>query len=291
MFELRDFLYLDTVRLYSFVSQIHGGLVSEISETIKRLGGVSAGINVGVPPFGGKIDASKGKEGERQQTIEMTDPAYFDVLYKYLKEKSEIRDVTALDLRGREKLTEGRFIEMSGIAKPPVVEYWIARIKQLVEFLDNNAKLFMQGQPKAKGGRASQRLTRQQLNLFKEMVRFLEDYIRISRKDPGKQYIYIAGGEQEYGVWCGLLPEFVTVPLEATLPAQVHIVGRVEKLLDEGDVYRIVDFSQFSQTSDMNKLLDALSGLGPLIGQTEIKETDLQAQYPDIFVTTIAVYR
>lgn len=291
MSELRDFLYLDTVRLYSFVSQIHGGLVSEINETIKRLGGVSAGISVGVPPFGGKIDASKGKEGERQQTIEMTDPAYFDVLYKYLREKSEIRDVSALGLEGRRKLTVGQFIEIGGTAKPPVVEYWIARIKQLVDFLDNNSKLLMQGQSKTKGGRASQGLSRKQLDLFKEMVRFLEDYIKISRKDPGKQYIYATGGERGYGVWCGLLPEFVAETLDATLPAQVRIVGRVEKLLDEGDVYRIVDFSQFSQTSDMNKLLDALSGLGPLIGQTEIKETDLQAQYPDIFVTPIAIYR
>jgi len=288
---LRDFLYLDTARLHSFVSQIHGGLVSEISETIKRHGGVSAGVNIGILPVGGKVDASKGQENERQQTVQLTNPAYFDVLYEYLKAESAIKDITASDLRVREQLTEGQFIEMSGIAEPPVVEYWIDRIRALVEFLDSNFKLIMQVQLKGRASGASQRLSTQQLNLFKEMVNFLEGYIKVSRKDPGRQYIHVANDGQSYGVWCGLLPDFAAVPLQAALPAQVHVVGRVERLLSEGDIYRIVDFSQFSQTGDMSKLLDALSGLGPLIGQTQIKETDLQAQYPDIFVTPVAIYR
>ena len=113
MSELRDFLYLDTSKLHSFVSQIHGGLVSEINETIKQLGGVSAGVSVGLTPVGGKIDASKGKESERQQTLQLTDPSYFNVLYQYLKKEKSIEDISSLDAKRREKLEVGQFVEIN----------------------------------------------------------------------------------------------------------------------------------------------------------------------------------
>lgn len=292
MSELRDFLYLDTAKLHSFVSQIHGGLISEINETIKRLGGLSAGVEIGLPPFGGKVGASKGKESEREQTIQLTDPAYFGVLYQYLKTEKKIESITASSLQERENLSEGQFVEMRGIAEPPVVEYWIARVRALVDFLDKNLNLIARTQTARKGkSRKHQLLPKRQMDLFKQMVDFLEDYINISRRDPGKQYIRISGEEPVYNVWSGLLPDFIVVPIQAILPVEVYIVGRVERLLDEGDVYKIVDFSQFSQASDIDKLLDALNALGPLIGQARINETDLQAQHPDIFVTPIAIYR
>lgn len=291
MSQLRDFLYLDTVKLHSFISQIHGGLISEINETIKRQGGMSAGIDIGIPTFGGgKVGASKGKENERQQTIQLTNPAYFGALYQYLQDESEIKGIAPGDLKTRQHLAEGQFVEMTGIAEPPAVEYWIARVRSLVEFIDKNLKLFTQTQTRSQR-RASQSLSRKQMDLFKGMVDFLEDYMQISRKDPGKQYIRVTEEESAYSVWCGLIPDFITTPLQAALPAKVHIVGRVERLLGEEDVYKIVDLSQFNQPADINKLLDALNTLGPLIGQNQISETDLQAQFPDFFVTPIAIYR
>jgi hypothetical protein len=288
MSELRDFLYLDTVKLHSFVSQLHGGLVSEINETLKRHGGLSAGIEVGIPPFGGKVGASKDKEDERQQTKHLTDPAYFSALYQYLRKESEIKDITVLSLQTRQQLAEGQFIEIIGIAEPPAVEHWIARVRALVDFIDRNFRLFAQTQTRSRG---TQTLSKQQMNLFKDMVNFLEDYMCISRQDPGKQFIRVVKEGQAYSIWCGLLPDFIMVSLEAALPAEVHVVGRIERMLSEGETYKIVDFSRFNQPGGINKLLEALNALGPLIGQKEIKETDLQAQYPDVFVTPIAIYR
>lgn len=291
MSQLRDFLYLDTVKLHSFISQIHGGLVSEINETIKRQRGISGGIDIGIPPFGGgKVGASKGKENERQQTIQLTNPAYFGALYQYLQGESEIEVIAVDDLQTRQDLTEGQFVEMMGIAEPPAVEHWIARVRSLVEFIDKNLKLFTHTTTKGQQ-RSSQPLSQKQMHLFKGMVDFLEDYMRISRKDPGKQYIRITEEEAAYSVWCGLIPDYITTPLEAALPAKVCVVGRVERLLGEEDIYKIVDLSQFNQPSNVNKLLDALNALGPLIGQRQISETDLQAQYPDVFVAPIAIYR
>lgn len=292
MSELRDFLYLDTAKLYSFVSQIHGGLVGEITETIKQHGGLSAGIQVGLPSLGlgGKIDAAKDKESERQQAMQLTDPAYFGVLYEYLTKKSMIKDVTASNLSSRHELTEGEFVEMIGLAEPPVAESWVARVKALMDFMDRNLKLFTQTQAKTKR-RGAQSLTRQQMNLFKDMVSFLEDYIHISRKDPGKQYIRVIREAHTFNAWCGLIPDYTTALLGVALPAKVHVFGRVERVLNEADIFKIVDFSQFNQQVNIGALLEALNALGPLSGQRPISETDLQASYPDVFITPVAIYR
>ena len=124
------------------------------------------------------------------------------------------------------------------------------------------------------------------------MLNFLEDFIRLSRKDPGKQFIRIKRGEELFSVWCGVIPMYTTTPLDAILPAEVSVVGRVEKILAEGESFKIVDFSKFNQSAtDIGKLFDALNALSPMIGQKEIREKDLQADYPDIFITPIAIYR
>lgn len=290
MSQLRDSLYLDRDKLYSFISQIQGGKVSEISETIRSRGGISGGIELSIPTIvSGRAGASKDKENERQQTIQLTDPAYFGILYDYLKGK-EIRSIELGNIQTCQGLVEGQFVEVTGTAEPPAVEHWIARIRSLVAFIDKNLSLFARTQPRNKH-RPSQVLSQQQMKLFKEMVDFLEGYVQLSRKDPGRLYIRITDEAQAYSVWCGLVPDYIAAPLQAALPAKMHLVGRVERFLEKDDVYKIVDFSQFNQSSDVNNLLDALNALGTLIGQKKVSETDLQAQYPDIFVTPIAIYR
>lgn len=290
MSALRDFLYLDTGKLYSFISQIHGGIADEIRETIRQQGGFSAGVEIGIPPFGAKLGGTKDSASEQQQTKRLTDPAYFSALHQYLRTESQIKDITGSGLELRQELLEGEFVEIGGTAEPPAVDYWIARVRELVDFLDRNLRLLTQTQDKGRR-RTTQSLSRQQMNLFKDMVAFLEDYIKISRKEPGKQFIRVGPEVQGYGVWCGLIPDFIKVPLQASLPAKVRVVGRVERLLAQGQVFKIVDFSQFSQTTDVGGLLAALNALGPVIGQKAISEKDLQAQYPDIFVAPIAIYR
>jgi hypothetical protein len=289
MADLRDFLYLDTIRLYSFVSQIQGGLVNEISETIKQLGGLSAGLNVGLPPLGGKVDASKGKESERQQTIHLTDPAYFDALYRYLK-RDGLTDITNADIRTHEKLNVGQFIEVQGAAEPPVVENWVSQFRSMFEFFERNFKLFAKSQGQHKKHAVSS-VSNQQMREFKAILDFLTDYINMSRKDPGRQYIRVSLNKREFNVWCGLLPNYVIVPLQSVLPGEVCVFGRIERLLNEGEVWKIVDITQFNEASQAEKLIDMLNGFNTITGQKPISESDLRAQYPDIFVTPVAIYR
>jgi len=289
MSELKDFLYLDTSKLHSFVSQIHGGLISEINETIKQLGGVSAGVSVGLPPVGGKIDASKGKESERQQTLQLTDPSYFNVLYQYLKKEKGIEDISSLDQNKRVKLEIGQFVEIQCLAEPPVVENWILRAKELFGFLERNMRHL--GKLTKGKTKSSAQLSNMQMREFKAILDFMEDYITISRKDPGKQYIQGSTTDEEFKYWFGLLPDYINIELGAALPANVRIFGRVERLMKDGEIYKIVDFSQFGQSSGVDKLLDALNGLSSVFGQKEIIESDLQAQFPDIFITPVGIYR
>jgi hypothetical protein len=293
MSELKDFIYLDTARLRSFVSQIGGGLVSQTNETKKEHGGLSAGVNVGIPPLGGKVDAGKQTDSERSQTLEPTDAAYFNALHSYLMSEKMLVKIDQLNLQQRKDLKAGQFVEIQGIAEPPVVENWLSRVKALLDFFEKNTRLFTQlsSQTQPKGKKQSNSLSTQQMIFFRRILSFLEDYIKISRKDPGKQFIRISTAEQNYYAWCGLIPDYFAANLEVILPTEVRTIGRIEKLLAENEMYKIVDLSNFNQPADMNKLLEALNGLNPLIGQKEIKEKDLQAEYPDIFVTPIAIYR
>jgi hypothetical protein len=289
MDNLRDFLYLDTARLYSFVSQIQGGLVNEISETIKQLGGISAGISIGLPSVGGKADASKGKESERQQTMQLTDPAYFNVLYRYLQQNGLI-DLTDLSLQTRARLSSGQFVEVQGIADPPVVESWVSQFRSMFDFIEKNLKLFVKAQTPGRK-RTSSTVSNQQMREFKAILDCLVDFINISRKDPGRQYIRISSDKRELRVWSGLLPDHVIIPLQSVLPGEVRIFGRVERLLSEGETWKIVDIDQFNQASEAEKLIDMLNSFNAVIGQKPISENDLQAKYPDIFITPVAVYR
>ncbi len=290
MDELRDFLYLDTIRLYSFVSQIQGGLVNEVNETIKQLGGLSAGLNVGIPTLGGgKVDASKGKESERQQTIQLTDPAYFNVLYRYLRQKG-LADITDFNLESRGKLNAGQFIEVHGTAGLPVVENWASQFKSMFDFMERNFKLLTKPQGHDKR-RTVPTVSNQQMRDFKAMLDCLIDFINISQKDPGRQYIRVSSNKRTFNVWCGLLSNYVILPLQSGLPGEVHIFGRIERLLCENEIWKIVDMTQFNQAQQTETLIDMLNSFSAAIGQKPINESDLQAQYPDIFVTPVAIYR
>ncbi|MGI0015153.1 MAG: DUF6414 family protein [Nitrososphaera sp.] len=275
MATLRDFIYLDTVRLHSFVSQVQGGLINEVSEATKQLGG--------------KVDASKGKESERRQVMQPTDPAYFDILHRYLQQ-NELIDITNSSARTREGLATGQFVEVQGVAEPPVVESWVSQFEAMFDFVERNFKLFRNPPRQAKKSSAST-LSNQQLREFKSIRDFLLDYIGISRQDPGRQYIRLSSKQQQYRVWVGLIPSYVIVPLQSILPGEVRVLGRVERLLSEGEIWKIVDIAQFNQAAQAEQMIEMLNGSNTLIGRRPIGQADLQAQYPDTFITPVAIYK
>jgi len=287
---LRDFLYLDNAKLHSFVSQIQGGMISEISETIKQLGGLSAGINVGIPQVGGKIEAAKQKESERQQNITLTDPAYFGVLHQYLKQEKSLIDITEMSSDKVLDLSVGQFVEVQGIAEPPLVENWIERINSIFGFFEKNLRTFgkLQGNPI---GKSSSNLSNMDLRQYRSIIDMLIGYINLTRKDPGKLYVRISPENQPFRVWCGLLTDYAIVPLQSALPAEIRLFGRVDHFVKEGKVEKIVDLSMFNQASQVDKLLDALNAFNTLSGQSPISETDLEAKYPDVFITPVAIYQ
>ena len=82
-----------------------------------------------------------------------------------------------------------------------------------------------------------------------------------------------------------------STPLNTTLPTSVSVFGRIERLLNSGEVVRIVDLSQFSQSSGVDQLLEALNSLSPLLGMKEIYKDELEAISPSVFITPVAVYR
>jgi hypothetical protein len=287
---LRDFLYLDNAKLHSFVSQIQGGMINEISETIKQLGGLSAGINVGIPQLGGKVEAAKQKESERQQNIILTDPAYFGVLHQYLKQENNLIDITEMPPERISEFPIGQFAEMRGIAEPPLVENWIERLNSVFGFFERNMKTIskLQGNPK---GKSSANLSNMDIRQFRSVIDLLIEYINLTRKDPGKQYVRISPENQSFKVWCGLLSDYAVVPLQSALPAEIQVFGRLDHVVKQGKAEKIVDLTMFNQASQVGKLLEVLNGFNTLTGQSPISETDLEAKYPDIFITPVALYQ
>jgi hypothetical protein len=53
----------------------------------------------------------------------------------------------------------------------------------------------------------------------------------------------------------------------------------------------MVDLDQFSQATQANKLIDVLNGASTLLGQRPMSEDDFEAEFPDIFITPVAIYR
>lgn len=290
MEDLKDFLYLDTSKLYSFVSQIHGGMISEISESIKQLGGLSAGISVGIPQLGAKVDGLKHKESEQQQTRTLTDPAYFKVLHQYLQKEDSLVDITEMTPEHLSELSTGQFVEMHGIAEPPLVENWIDRINLLFGFIERNMKSInlLQANQKVK---SSSKILNMEIRQFRTIIDLLVDFINLTRKDPAKQFVRIEQENQSFSLWCGLLPDYSLVSLHNVLPSKIWIVGRVDHIVDVEKSEKIVDLSMFNQKSGVEDLLQALNAINTLTGQSPIRKTDLEAKHPDIFVVPIAIFQ
>lgn len=188
------------------------------------------------------------------------------------------------------ELSAGQFIEMRGIAEPPLVENWIERINSIFGFFERNFKTFGKLLGNSKG-KSSSNFSNMDLRQYSSIIDLLIEYVNLTRKDPGKLYIRISPKSQPFKVWCGLLSDYVMVPLQSSLPAEIQVFGRVDHLVKEGKTEKIVDLSMFNQASQVDKLLETLNGFNTLAGQSPISETDLEAKYPDIFITPVAIYQ
>jgi hypothetical protein len=207
-----------------------------------------------------------------------------------LKQENSLFDITEISPERISELPAGQFVEMRGIAEPPLVENWIERLNSIFGFFERNFKTFskIQGNPK---GKSSANLSNMDIRQFKSIIDLLIEYINLTRKDPGKQYVRISPENQTFKAWCGLLSDYAIVPLQSALPAEIQIFGRFDHMVKEGKVEKIVDLSMFNQASQVGNLLEVLNGFNTLTGQSPISETDLEAKYPDIFIMPVAIYQ
>lgn len=251
MKKLFDFLYFDSTRLRNYVSQIKGGLLSIITSSNKEYNELSVGINVGIPIVGGKVNASNSKEHEYQQTLQLTDSTYFDLLYRYLKQfDNDFVDISNSTVDSRKKLYEGQFIEMHGIAEQPVINW---------------------------GDR-------------------FQDWFDIKEKDPYYRYIRALIGEQDYGIYCSLISDFIVTPLISILPAEIQIFGRIKKIVPNearSDVFDLLQIDRTTQRQNKNRkyFFDLPNRLSKLEGKMIISESDFQVKCPDILITPIVLYQ
>ncbi|HEX8230060.1 MAG TPA: hypothetical protein VF826_12205 [Chloroflexia bacterium] len=292
-FPLRDFVYLDTVKLQSFSSVIQGGIATEVSARIKSLGELSGGIDIGLMQFRANIGASKGQEHERMQTLSITDPVLFDGLYKALRQSNQLKPLEEVVTTATGVPAPNLVVEAKGTAGPPVLEEWLERLHQMLELLKKfGAALGATSNPGrgSTGGKAKGRPTvahpAQMIKQFESIADLLADYVNLAQTDPGREYIRVRQGQSS--IWCGLLPEFIVAP-KADFSAEVTVIGQIDKLLGPNETWKLVDLSKFGDTQTADKLLAALNSMPMGLGQ--ITEQDLQAQHPDVFIRPIAIYK
>ena len=294
--EFRDFVYLDTAKLHNFASVIQGGLATEVSDKIKALGELTGSLKFGIAEFGANIGGSKGSERERTQTMQITDPLLFDGVYQALKKRG-LKTLSRITAEERKRLGVNDFVEIEVELNPPVVEAWIERLQLMIGLMGRYETLVKTKQPAsaARPGRKAntQSATTSVLTQFEAITDLLIDYMNLSKRDPGKQYIRASNTQdtastEQGSVWCGLLPEFTLVP-SADLSARVTIVGQLEHILNKGDEWKLVDLTKFTDTQAASSLLNALNSLP--IGVKPIKEEDFIAKHPDIFIRPLAIFR
>ncbi len=252
-------------------------------------------LNLGIMQVGASVGGSKGRESERMQTLKITDAVLFDGVYRALAEDDKLVEIKDATVETRRKLSIRTFVKLEGTASPPVLESWMEQLRLTLDLLEKYSQLVgkmpnaLSPRSNKKGrGVSQQRPDTQMLKQFEAIVDLLQDYIRLTREDPGREYIRISPVTRQYNIWCGLLPEFVLAPY-ADFTSEVIVVGQVERLLDKEEIWKLVDLSKFGNQDTALALLSALNSI-PL-GLKEITENDLHAKYPDFFVRPLAIYR
>lgn len=281
MSELRDFLYMDTSRLHSFSSQIYGGLANEITEKTRQTKSFTGGVNTALKAEGNRED-----ESEHQHTFQLTDAARFSDLYAYLEGQTIKVNENSVTLQ------EGQFIEFVGVGYPPIIESWFKKMKSLVELIDKLAPLVLQSLPSQQRRNQKNKYSKQQMQTYMQMVDGIERLINLTRTNTEIQYIKVPIEGSPIVAWCGLIPEFIIVPV-SSLPARVRVFGRVEKTLKEDESWTVADLSHFDNIGgkgETKKLIEVLNDMSP-ITKTSISLDDLTAKSPDFLVNPIAIYR
>jgi len=124
---LRNFLYLDTVALDQYLSQLEGSLVEDIDQKITRKR--SAGAGARIAGTGAKVGG--GREVEVLEKRAMPPSARFQRLYDLLTKRDDIQYLDAFDENIWQQLKRGELLEIQAKIRLPEPVIFMQQIQSL----------------------------------------------------------------------------------------------------------------------------------------------------------------
>lgn len=279
----RDFIYLDTERIQSIISQLQEGLLtqimsgktSELSGTAK-LGFLQQIMNL---DFGGK----------RANTLNQNKILHdysFNIALESLSENNLVLEVSDFD-RDKFPVPESAFILVKGSAK--ILDY-----QTIMHIAENVKKIDKMFNSKPQGNREQIRQNNtSNKNVFNEMKDFVETFIgeavhvsitnnedlsfignldREYLREDIRNLIFKYGSKPQ-GDWM-MLAQVSRIPEQSTLFEQADSFS---------DLFQGITPNQIRAVSDVfNILIDVLNNLQEMMSSVT---------YPNISVTPIAIYR
>ena len=266
--ELRDFLFLDSSLVRSFLAQLEGGEYDEVVERQRTLGKGGIGARVGISPVGVSGEKSKETSHETEATIRQVAASEFDRLYTQLNDGSlnvidEVSDSASIS-----GLQRKQFIEVDG-------RFRVSGFQQLIELIGSFSKIAPQ-------------IEQLGTTVDKETLIGMQAFASLNGPEKPLPLVVAVPGAMNFRVSLELDRQFVRTDawdVDATVLLKIQRIIRGDEHYVVGDPFE--GLLKLMPDKDRNKMIDSFKS-GQL-GALEIGDIEITA--PAIVGTPIAIYR
>ncbi|MGV8884693.1 MAG: DUF6414 family protein [Microbacteriaceae bacterium] len=266
---LKDFLYLDRTLVRTFLAQVDGGEIDELTERERSAGRGGTAARIGTGGTGIGADRSKEHSLETEATLRQSGPSEFDRLMAYLEE-NDLTTLEALDtIDGANAVKRKEFLEVDARIR-------VSGMHELGNLLGSVSKL-------------APMLSQFGVPTESTQLEQIETLASLAGGEDKVSVIATVLGKIGFVIGLELDPAFSKTDkwdVDATVLMKVQRVLKVGETQILGDplggIVRLAPAEQVSQLMDTLKSPD-LAKLG-INGESQVS-------YPGAVATPIAIYR
>lgn len=267
---LRNFLYLDSDLLHTYLAQIEGGLYSESQDRAEgsRSAKVEGTLGSGPLNVGGSV--GKGSTQASERTIVQTDASEFNRLYEAMSREAPIPYLEAIDRSFWDDLPRNELVELQA----NIQVAGLVKTMELMRLVQDIAPSL------ERMGVTMEGLDTRQLAAVSEVL---------SAGGDNKLFVVAElAGSPGFKFACELKRPYVPKALEE-LEGEATVIGTIKRKLNAGETYTIPGLIPGMQmlTAKQQKAAARDLAKGPAeaqVGPTMIKD-------PGALLTTLAIHR
>lgn len=267
---LREFIYLDRVKVQDFLSSIEDGLTQEITQTVLRRGGTLEGkIKAAVAEAGMQ---SGFKEVEEEELKRMTDAALFQRLHNYMRTEKLMRVITSLRPDEYGSIEIGDILEIDSQVELSSLDKIFDGINSMMALVN----ILSPGQ--------IDRETTEAVNTFnaiasRSAAKGLN--VKASLLDPDSKYAFTM-----------TLPKAKLRVTKEEVEGRNKVLCRITRTLSQNETVELFSLMPGLNVNrtQIRQIIQSFKTMPAELGKP-IKEKDLRIAYPAAVVTPIAIYR